>query len=68
MNNISFISFIVLIIITVLTIIVYLCIHSLVDRICTCIERTAAFKCERGANKNKNIEIKQTEELQESER
>lgn len=36
MNNISFVSFIVL------TIIVYLCIHSLVDRICTCIERTAA--------------------------
>lgn len=58
MNNISFVSFIVLIII------VYLCIHSLVDRICTCIERTAAFKCEGKAN---NIEIKQTEEPQESE-
>lgn len=59
MNNISFVSFIVLIII------VYLCIHSLVDRICTCIERTAAFKCEGKANNN--TEIKQTEEPQESE-
>lgn len=49
----------------VLIIIVYLCIHSLVDRICTCIERTAAFKCEGKANNN--IEIKQTEEPQESE-
>lgn len=59
MNNISFVSFIVLIII------VYLCIHSLVDRICTCIERTAAFKYE--GKTNNNIEIKQTEEPQESE-
>ena len=42
------------------------CIHSLVDRIRTCIERTAAFKWKGEANKN--IEIKQTEEPQESER
>ena len=60
MVKIDFIGLIILIIV------VYLCIHSLVNRICTCIERAAAFKCE--GERNKNIEIKQTEELQESER
>lgn len=59
MLKINFVGLIILIIIG------YLCIHSLVDRICRCIERTTAFKY--GNQSNKNIEIKRVEELQESE-
>lgn len=61
MVKIDFIGLIVLIIV------VYLCIHSFIDRICRCRERVVSMKCGVYPDNMKKT-IKQTEELQESER
>lgn len=61
MLKIDFVGLIILIIV------IYLCVHSIVDRVCKCRERVVSMKCGVYPNVVKK-NIKQTEELQESER